>query len=277
MQVPQGTVYGLLGRNGAGKSTTLRILMNLIRPDGGEITIWGHTPDRLSLSLRQQIGYTSDSMQLIPWLRVDQILAYNGSFYPTWDPHYVEQCLKRLELDSHKRVFSLSRGDRQKLGLLLAIGHHPRLLILDEPAGGLDPLARKEFLESLIELLHESGTTIILSSQQMTDLERIADHIGLMAHGQMRLEMPLEDLKRSYRRVFLTGSGLPPEHTLQPLTGVATHKRHPGYLELIHENWSAAAEAHLLRQFPDTRLEQSPLSLEEIFLIYADAPGGVTC
>ena len=277
MQVPEGAVYGLLGRNGAGKSTTLRILLNLLRPASGEITVWGHSPDQLPRELRQQIGYASDSMQLIPWLRVDQILAYNGSFYPGWDAAYVEQCLKRLALDRRKRVFSLSRGDRQKLGLLLAIGHHPRLLILDEPAGGLDPLARKEFLEHLIELLHASGTTIILSSQQMNDLERIADHIGLIADGQMRLEMPLEDLKRCYRRIALTAPDLPSELALAQLAGVITSQRYPGYLELIHANWSAAAEAQLLRQFPAVHLEQHPLSLEDIFLIYTQSVGGAAC
>lgn len=278
MQVPAGCVYGLLGRNGAGKTSTLRILMNLIRPSNGEVKVLGHAPAQLPLHLRQQIGYSSDSMQLIPWLRVDELLAYNGAFYPTWDRDYVQQWLKRLELDSRKRVFGLSRGDRQKLALILAIGHRPRLLILDEPAGGLDPLARKEFLESMIELIHESGTTIVISSHQMSDLERIADQIGLVVKGQMRLEMPLEDLKARCRRVSLVGKQAQAEEIRQ-WQGVLHVQAHAGYLEWIQENWSAAEEEKLLRRFPEARIEQSPLSLEEIFIIYTSTltAGGAPC
>lgn len=286
MQVPAGCVYGLLGRNGAGKTSTLRILMNLIRPTGGEVQVLGHAPERLPLNLRQQIGYSSDSMQLIPWLRVDELLAYNGSFYPAWDRDYVQQWLKRLELDARKRVFGLSRGERQKLALILAIGHRPRLLVLDEPAGGLDPLARKEFLESMIELIHESGSTIVISSHQMSDLERIADQIGLVVNGQMRLEMPLEELKARSRRVVLidknaqvNAQASPQAEALKAWPGVLHLQTRAGYLEWIHENWSAAEEEKLLRRFPEARIEQSPLSLEEIFIIYTSTltAGGATC
>ncbi|PIQ24363.1 ABC transporter ATP-binding protein [bacterium (Candidatus Blackallbacteria) CG17_big_fil_post_rev_8_21_14_2_50_48_46] len=278
MQVPEGCVYGLLGRNGAGKTSTLRILMNLIRPTGGEVAVLGHRPEVLPLHLRQQMGYSSDSMQLIPWLRVDQILAYNGSFYPAWDAAYVQQWLKRLELDPLKRVFSLSRGDRQKLALILAIGHRPRLLILDEPAGGLDPLARQEFLESMIELIHESGTTIVISSHQMSDLERISDQIGLVVNGQMRLEKSLEALKAQSRRVTLLSKNLQVSD-LKDFQGIVHSKAYAGYLELIHENWSANEEEKLLRRFPEVRIEHSPLSLEEIFIIYTSTltAGGALC
>src|SRR5690606_28387738 len=142
LNVPEGCVYGLLGQNGAGKSTALRLVMNLLRPSRGELQVLGHRPEQMSMAVRQQLGYSSDSMQVIPWLTVSEILSYTSSFYERWDSDYVASWLKRLELQPGKRVFSLSRGDRQKLGLVLAIGHRPRLLILDEPAGGLDPLVR---------------------------------------------------------------------------------------------------------------------------------------
>lgn len=283
MQVPTGSVYGFLGRNGAGKTSTLRILMNLIRPSGGDVQVLGHAPERLPLQLRQQIGYSSDSMQLIPWLRVDELLAYNGAFYPAWDRAYVQQWLNRLELDARKRVFGLSRGERQKLALILAIGHRPRLLVLDEPAGGLDPLARKEFLESMIELIHESGSTIVISSHQISDLERIADQIGLVVNGQMRLEMPLEALKARSRRVVLIDKNTPAlsaqAEVLKTWPGILHLQTRTGYLEWIHENWNAAEEEKLLRRFPEARIEQSPLSLEEIFIIYTSTltAGGATC
>lgn len=276
MCVPEGSVYGLLGRNGTGKTTTLRILMDLIRPSEGLTEVMGHKPSELPAMLRQQIGYSSDSMQLIPWLKVGELLNYNGSFYPEWDPEYVTTWLRRLELDPRKRVFSLSRGDRQKLALIMAIGHRPRLLILDEPAGGLDPLARKEFLESIIELIHESGTTIVLSSHQMSDLERIADHVGLMVDGRMRLEMSLEELKTRSRRVQLMGTGITPETAVDG----AVHRTTRGnLLEIVLENWSTESEQKLLRRFPEARIESSPLSLEELFLVYTSklTAGGAPC
>lgn len=276
MHIPEGSVYGLLGRNGAGKSTTLRMLLDLIRPSDGQLEVMGHAPAELPRELREQIGYSSDSMQLIPWLKVGELLNYNGAFYPAWDPEYVEQWLHRLELDTRKRVFSLSRGDRQKLALIMAIGHRPRLLILDEPAGGLDPLARKEFLESIIELIHESGTTIVLSSHQMSDIERIADHIGLMMNGRMRLEMPLEDFKTRSRRVQIVGQNIP--ETLQ-LEGQLQRNGRRGAVEVVLEDWSPLKEQKLLEQFPGARIESSSLSLEELFLIYTSklTAGGAPC
>ncbi|HEY9843523.1 MAG TPA: ABC transporter ATP-binding protein [Candidatus Obscuribacterales bacterium] len=275
MYVPEGSVYGLLGRNGAGKTTTLRMLMDLVRPGSGSLEVMGHAPAGLPMVLRQQIGYSSDSMQLIPWLSVAELLNYNGSFYPDWDPEYVKTWLQRLELQAGKRVFSLSRGDRQKLALIMAIGHRPRLLILDEPAGGLDPLARKEFLESIIELIHESGTTIVLSSHQMSDLERIADTIGLMVDGRMRLERSLEELKLRSRRVQILGAS----GAQAGIEGIVHQHLRGGLLELVLENWSAETEQKLLRHFPEARIESSPLSLEELFLVYTSklAAGGAPC
>ena len=278
MQVQAGAVYGLLGRNGAGKTTTLRILMDLIRPGSGSIQVMGHRPENLPLSLRQQIGYSSDSMQLIPWLRADELLNHNGAFYPNWDPDYVGLWLKRLSLDGRKRVFSLSRGDRQKLALIMAIGHRPRLLILDEPAGGLDPLARQEFLESIIELIHEAGTTIVLSSHQMSDLERIADHIGLMVDGRMRLQCPLDALKSRSRRVQLIGQGLRLEQ-LKAMPGVVHALQRGALLEAVLDDWSPDSEQKLLARFGEVRIESSPLTLEELFLVYTSklTAGGATC
>lgn len=267
LNVPEGYVYGLLGQNGAGKSTALRLVMNLLRPSRGELQVLGHRPEQMSMAVRQQLGYSSDSMQVIPWLTVSEILSYTSSFYERWDSDYVASWLKRLELQPGKRVFSLSRGDRQKLGLVLAIGHRPRLLILDEPAGGLDPLVRQVFLESMIELLHEAGTTIVLSSHQMADLERIADHIGLMAQGRMLFETELEQLKASTRRVLLFHEGALPDLGLKPLKTQAS----AGVTEVVLTNWSAQWEAQLLSQQPRLRLQSEALSLEAIFVEHIQA------
>lgn len=274
MAIPEGCIYGLVGRNGAGKSTSLRMIMNMLQPDSGSIQIMGHTPQELPLAMRQQIGYSSDSMPLIPWLKVGQLLQDNGSFYPGWNPEYVTLWLKRLSLDSNKRIFSLSRGERQKLAFLMAIGHRPRLLILDEPAGGLDPVVRQEFLESLIELVNETGTTIVLSSHQLHELERIAEYIGLIEDGQMYLETELESLRARMRRVILMGSEIKPESTIEQTALLDTIRR-PGYMELIYSQWDEHKAHQLSQQFPRASMDVQSLNLEEIFIFLQK--GGQAC
>lgn len=265
LNVPEGTIYGLVGRNGAGKSTTLRLIMNLLRADSGELQVMGHSPQQLPLKLRQKIGYSSDSLPLIPWLKVGQLLQENGAFYPDWDVDYVKLWLKRLELNVDKRVFSLSRGEKQKLAFLMAIGHRPRLLILDEPAGGLDPVVRQQFLESLIELLNETGTTIVLSSHQLQELERIAEHIGIVEQGQMVLETELETLRSQVRRVVLMGdSQLRVEAQQQELLDKLER---PGYVELVYRNWREEQAEQLMQQHPQSSLQVQALSLEDIFVL----------
>lgn len=262
-EVPEGVIYGLVGRNGAGKTTTLRMIMRLLQPDEGNVRVMGHEPSQMPLVLRQQIGYTSDSLPLIPWLKAEELLAENASFYPDWDEDYVKSWAKKLELNLSKRVFSLSRGDRQKLGFLMAIGHRPRLLILDEPAGGLDPVVRQQFLESLISFLNENGTTIILSSHQLNELERVADHIGLIQSGHMVLEAELDSLRSEVRKVILMGAGV---EQFQPQDLILDAERQPGYVELIYRHWNDAMGNQILSDFPEASLQVKPLDLETIFI-----------
>ena len=262
-EVAEGVIYGLVGRNGAGKTTTLRMIMRLLQPDQGKITVMGYEPYHMPLALRQQIGYSSDSMPLIPWLKAEHLLAENATFYPGWDDAYVKDWARKLELDLSKRVFSLSRGDRQKLGFLMAIGHRPRLLILDEPASGLDPVVRQQFLESLISFLNENGTTIILSSHQLNELERVADHIGLIQSGQMILEAELEDLRLAVRKVILMGRGV---EQFQSQGLILDEQRQAGYVELIYRHWDDAIGNQILSDFPEASLQVKSLDLEAIFI-----------
>ncbi len=264
MTVPEGVIYGLVGRNGAGKSTSLRMIMRLLEPDSGHLQVMGHHPYQLPLHLRQKIGYTSDSLPLIPWLKAGDLLRENASFYPDWDPDYVNRWVKKLELNLNKRIFSLSRGDRQKLGFLMAIGHRPRLLVLDEPAGGLDPVVRQQFLETLIEFLNETGSTIILSSHQLNELERIADHIGLLQNGTMTLETELETLRSHVRKVVLMG---PQAETVMPDMGaVLDVQKHAGYAEIVYRHWHEDMARDLVQRFPEASLQVLPLDLESIFV-----------
>lgn len=266
MNVKEGVVYGLLGKNGAGKTTTLRMIMSLLKPTNGSIDVMGYEPTKMPIKQRQKIGYASDSMQLIPWLKVGEILNYNGSFYDTWDKEYVKQWADRLGLSLDKRVFQLSRGNRQKLGLIMAIGHRPKLVVLDEPAGGLDPIARKEFLESIIELIHELGTTIILSSHALSDLERISDYIGIIDQGKMQVEMSLEDLKSSTRQIKIVS-----KNKLENISFEDTLKLNSTehLITGIFKNWTDDKSKKIIQKFPNATVEIQNLNLEEIFLAYA--------
>lgn len=265
MNVPQGSVYGLLGKNGAGKTTALRICMSLLKITSGNVNVLGVNPWNMPINIKQDIGYSSDSMQLIPWLKVADILTYNGSFYKNWDKEYVNQWVKRLNLSLDKRVFQLSRGNRQKLALAMAIGHKPKLLILDEPAGGLDPVARKEFLESIIELIHESGTTILISSHSLDDLERISDYIGIIENGTMKLETNLEELKDSTKQITIFNSKNIENFSNNNL--IYSESKNNQFTG-IFKNWNDESYFQLKKQFPDSNIEVNSMKLEDIFLAY---------
>ena len=265
INIPEGVVYGLVGRNGAGKTTTLRILMGLLKATSGNAQIMGQDPWQLPLELKQKIGYASDTMQLLPWLKVGEILNYNGNFYPSWDVSYVKQWLDRLKLPIDQRVFQLSKGNKQKLGLIMAIGHKPKLVILDEPAGGLDPIARKEFLESMIELIHESGTTIVLSSHLLGDLERIAEHIGIIDNGKMCLETSLDDLKNTTRQIKIVNKT---KINSLDIDGIIRVTKSDNIINAVISNWNKQKYEMLKQKYPDSTIEVENLNLEEIFFSY---------
>lgn len=268
LKVSEGVVYGLLGQNGAGKSTTIRILMNLLKPTSGSIQVFGSSPDKLDQVIRQKIGYTSDTLQLVPWLKVYEALNYNGSFYDNWDDKYVMEWLKRLDLSLDKRIFQLSKGQKQKLSLIMAIGHKPQLLILDEPMGGLDPIARKDFLEYMIHLLQDTGTTILISSHLISDLEKICDWIGIIEKGQMKVESSLDELKQNVCKVKLVSDE--PIHINHPSL---LHSENFGNMTIAtFKNWTNHLKDEVKKQFPSIKeLKSSHMSLEEIFVAYANS------
>lgn len=265
LNVPEGSVYGLLGQNGAGKTTAIRICMSLLKITDGIAKVLDTNPWNMPVNIKQQIGYTSDSMQIIPWLKVSDILNYNGSFYQNWDKEYVKQWVEKLELPLDKRVFHLSRGNRQKLGLIMAIGHRPKLLILDEPAGGLDPIARKDFLESIIELIHESGTTILISSHSLDDLERISDHIGIIENGSMKLETNLESLKKTTKRVRVVD-----HNKIQKIdfNDLLSSELFENSFDGVFKNWDDNTYNQIKNKFPEANIEVNSMKLEDIFLAY---------
>ena len=205
LDVPRGAVYGLLGRNGAGKSTLIRILIGLLHRTAGDVTILGGDPADGDESRLACIGYMSESMEIPGWMRIGEAIELCAALEPHWDRADEARLIAELELDRGAYVGNLSGGQRRKVGLLLALAKRPELLILDEPAASLDTVVRREFLEQVVDLLQDRGTTVFYSSHILSDVERIADHVGIIDRGRMMLVSRLDDLLDSARRVRLTG------------------------------------------------------------------------
>jgi ABC-2 type transport system ATP-binding protein len=217
LTVREGEIYGFLGVNGAGKTTTIRMLMGIIAPDGGAISMLGETSSRTTLRQKRRIGYVSQEQTFYPWMTCTGLGRFVGSFYPTWDAGEFARLLRALELPPDRKAGQLSGGMRAKLALALALASRPALLILDEPTAGLDPVARREFLDLITAQARNHGRTTLFSSHLIDEVERAADQVGIIHAGRMRYEGPLAELRDQVRRVRLadvSAAPLPPGFTL---------------------------------------------------------------
>ncbi|MGC4120616.1 MAG: ABC transporter ATP-binding protein [Myxococcales bacterium] len=203
LNVPQGEVYGFLGRNGAGKTTTLLVLMGILRPDSGEVCFFGERVGRVGVAQKQRIGYVSQEQNFYPWMTPLQLGRFVSGFYPRWDDGEFKRLLKVLDVPCDRRAAELSGGTRAKLGLALALAPGPDLLLLDEPTAGLDPVARREFNDLLVERVRARGCTALFSSHIVDEVQHVATRIGIVQAGKTRFEGPLGELLGSLRRVQL--------------------------------------------------------------------------
>jgi len=262
LNVPEGSIYGLLGRNSAGKTTTIRMAMGLARPTAGEIKVFGLNPavDPERVTVLRQIGYVPEDKMLAA-LTPRKLLELNRSFYPeTWSDDLARKVVKRLELPLDTPFLKLSLGNKTKSALATAIAQRSSLLILDEPTTGLDPIALDELLRLLVEDCTAEGRTIFLSTHQLTEIEQIADHIGIMDRGRILLEGPLDDIRSSFRRLIVTGTALP---TTNP--SILSIKQQPHATQYILQHSPDAFAQNLLANGA-TIVESNPMSLNEIFL-----------
>lgn len=198
-----GTVVAMLGENGAGKTTALRILLGLLEPDGGSARVlgldsWVHGQD-----IRRRVGYVSDKPTLYEWMTVDEIGWFCGGFYdPDFVPNY-RRMVSEFELPLKKKIGTMSKGMKAKVALALAMAHEPQLLVLDEPTSGLDPIVRRQFLESMVDVA-ASGRTVLLSSHQISEVERVADVVAILRNGRLEVVERLDVLKSSMRELTVT-------------------------------------------------------------------------
>ena len=195
LSAPKGSVLGLLGTNGSGKTTLIKCALGLIRPQAGEARLLGESAWTLSGNAKARIGYVPQVINLYPWMKVRQLIAYTAAFYTTWNDDLVARLIQEWDIPQDDRLGPLSVGQLQKVAILLALGHEPELLILDEPAASLDPLARRQFLQMIIELAEPGKRTVLFSTHITSDLERVADRVAILKSGRIAWQGLLEDLK----------------------------------------------------------------------------------
>lgn len=262
LHVPEGSIYGLLGRNSAGKTTTIRMAVGLARPTAGTIRVFGLDParDPERVMVLSQVGYVPEDKAQAA-LTARALLQLNREFYrDTWSDDLARKAIRRLELPLDTTFLKLSLGNKTKSALVSAIAQRSRLLILDEPTTGLDPIALDELLRLLVEDCTLEGRTIFLSSHQLTEIERIADYVGIMDRGRILLEGRLDDIRASFRRMTVTGEALPAGDVR-----VLTSRRVGHATEMVVQREPEEFAAELGRGGA-TVVASTPLSLNEIFI-----------
>ncbi|HEX3743795.1 MAG TPA: ABC transporter ATP-binding protein [Bryobacteraceae bacterium] len=199
----EGEVVGLLGRNGAGKTTLIRIAMGMLFPHTGTVRVFGLSPTGEPVAVKKRIGYVAEDQVLPGSASLAELISLHDYLFDTWDPALERQLLDRFGLDLGAKIRHLSKGQARQAALICAVCHRPDLLVLDEPAGGLDPAARREFLETSIELLNREGTAILFSSHHMTDVERLGGRVVLLDGGKVRLDRPLDQIHEDHCVVMI--------------------------------------------------------------------------
>jgi ABC-2 type transport system ATP-binding protein len=212
LTIEEGCSYGLLGRNGAGKTTLLKSMIGLSRVDSGKLRILGADPLDISPIIKEKIAYVSQEQIQPQWMKVKDLVRFHERIYERWDSQTVSRLLEKFNIDTSKQIGTLSGGVKQIVALILALGQDPRLLVLDEPAAGLDPVSKQELLDTLLELLVDDDRTLIFSSHMLSDIEKIANRVGILKQGKIFLDQELDDLKASVRQIQLDFTGAPPQH-----------------------------------------------------------------
>ncbi|HEY2588128.1 MAG TPA: ABC transporter ATP-binding protein [Tepidisphaeraceae bacterium] len=262
LTVRPGQTFAFLGRNGAGKTTAIRMLLGLLKPDAGSIHVLGMDPRRESLEVRRRVGYLAEDQAMFGWMRVSELISFMAPFYPTWDAGWAKQLAERFELPARTRVRHLSKGQGVRLGLLLALAHRPKLVILDDPTLGLDPIMRKEFLRDVVTYLQGENVTVFFSSHLLYEIDAVADTVAILDRGRIVRQADTDALRDHVKRIVVPAEA---EAKLADL---------PGLLDLAQAGRQAAAvvedvDAALpLVAGAGVPYEVVDLNLDEIFEAY---------
>jgi ABC-2 type transport system ATP-binding protein len=270
LTVPHGAIYALVGPNGAGKTTAIKVLMNILQPTSGFAEVMGRRSSELRGTLFASIGYVSENQKLPDWMRLGRLFDFLRPFYPPWDRDVEHDLICQFELPLERKVGKLSRGMRMKAALASSLAFHPRLIVLDEPFTGLDPLVRDELIEGLLERAEES--TILISSHDLSEIESFASHVGFLERGELRLSEELTYLAERFREVELTFDAPPalpariPDSWMQLSSSAAVVR----FVETRFENEKTNKQIQTVLGNART-VTFSPMSLRSIFLVMAKA------
>jgi ABC-2 type transport system ATP-binding protein len=265
LTVKRGAVYGLIGRNGSGKTTILRLLLGLLQPDRGVARILGEDFWQASHSVRERAAYVSQTQRLPVGMTLEDLCRCQQRFNQRWDQDHARALAKRWGLPWKRLVGGLSNGEQRKTALLLAFAGRPEVLVLDEPAAGFDSVARRDLVDQILEAMTQSnGCTVLLSTHIIGDLERLADHIGIIDRGRMALSARLEDLLNQTKRVqVIFDADEAPAHFAIP-GALRTHRTGAVLNALVR--WTNDSELDALRASTNVRVQVFPIGLEEIFM-----------
>jgi ABC-2 type transport system ATP-binding protein len=265
LQVPEQSVYLLVGPNGAGKTTLLKILLDLVRADGGQVEALGFDPSLRGPELRARIGYVPERHDWgHAWQRVGRLLEHHAVYYPRWDGEYAGHLARAFALRLDAKFGRLSKGQARRVQLVMALAHRPELLLLDEPTDGLDPVMRDETLGLLAEHLAENPTTVLVSTHLVHEMERMADHLGVLRDGTLRAQLSIEALYSGLRRYR---AEVPDDWDGVPTLNGTVVRRQSTPREVQWTVWGE--ELDVVRQFQATGAtlrDVSPLSLEDAAL-----------
>src|SRR3954465_2607202 len=270
LHVPAGTVYGFLGRNGAGKSTTIKMLLGVVRPDYGRVELLGHELASLPPEVRGRIAYLAEGHPLYGWMTVAEAARFARAFHADrWDQPLLDQVLDHFESPGRAKLRRLSNGQRANVALALAIAPDPDLLVLDDPTLGLDTVARHDFLLSMIHLVQRRGRTILFSSHILADVERVADRIGILVDGVLRVDCPTERFKERVSRLVLEFPGRPP--AFPGCAGLVQAWEVGHRLELVLVDFGAD-QRRVVESLAPLAWDVAGLNLEDAFVAYTRGP-----
>jgi len=260
--VSPGDVVGVLGKNGAGKTTLLELMLGFTAPSGGAVRLFGHESYSLPGDIKARVGFVPQQDELLDQLNVADQLRVIASFYPRWDTSLISRLCAEWGVDMNARIKSMSVGERQKLSILLAFGHKPELLILDEPVASLDPIARRQFLEQLLTISADGERSIVFSSHIVSDIERLANRIWILKEGRLDWQGDLDSLKESIVRLHIRSTA--PELPAFKIPGVLNLRRDGGFATAVVRDWTPEAQEEL--ESASVQIEVESLGLEEIFV-----------
>lgn len=269
LSVPKGSVYGLLGANGAGKTTSIRMMLSHLKPDSGDIRVLDEDPATYTEATRQRIAYISENMQIPRWMSIEDAIGFTRPLYPNWNDALCQELLKRFDLKPSKRYEESSKGQKRAICIIIAMSQNPDVLIMDEPASGLDTLARRHFLSEILKITCDENKTVLFSSHILGDIERTVDRVAILTRGRMILEGELDTLKENVRKITIRGersadwNEITPANLFQTLRIITERDG----VEWVVTDFAEEKLQQLRSALPeDARLDVDGFNLEELFM-----------